>query len=52
MSGITFESINETFISIGFFLPFFPLAVPLPLTFPVVLVTYEHKQKAGTVKLH
>ena len=42
MSGITVESINETLISIAFFLPFFPLAVPLPLPFPVVLVTYEH----------
>jgi hypothetical protein len=42
MSGIAVESNNETFISIAFFLPFFPLAVPLPLPFPVVLVTYEH----------
>jgi len=42
MSGIAVESINETFISIAFFLPFFPLTVPLPLPFPVVLVTYKH----------
>jgi hypothetical protein len=50
MSGIAVESINETFISIAFFLPFFPLTVPRPLPFPVVLVTYEHNHNAAAVK--
>jgi hypothetical protein len=50
MSGSEEESTNEASISIAFFLPFFPLAVPLPLPLPVVLVTYEHNDQDITVK--
>jgi hypothetical protein len=41
MSGSEEESTNEASISIAFFLPFFPLEVPLPRPFPVVLLTYN-----------
>jgi hypothetical protein len=39
ISGTAEESTNKGFISIAFFLPFFPLEEPLPFPFPVVLVT-------------
>jgi hypothetical protein len=48
ISGTAEESTNKGFISIAFFLPFFPLEVPLPLPFPVVLVTYENKSEGDS----
>lgn len=45
ISGITEESTNRGFISIAFFLPFFPLEELLPFPFPVVLVTYRNNSE-------
>jgi hypothetical protein len=48
ISGTAEESINKGFISIAFFLPFFPLEEPLPFPFPVVLVTYGNNSEGNS----